>query len=104
MHSVGVPASDSQSRLLSHHSLDIAEVVPTAASATVHMAAKAARWSVPSSALDHAARAEIHATIATLSQVIERVSRPKPFIVEVAKGIDNDFLNRCRDAPWIPPH
>jgi len=33
MHSVGVPASDSQSRLLSHHSLDIAEVVQTAASA-----------------------------------------------------------------------
>ena len=36
MYSVGVPASDSQSHLHSHHSLDsIAEMVVTAASATV---------------------------------------------------------------------
>src|SRR5262249_25048801 len=33
-----------------------------------------------------------------------RVSRPKPFIVEVVKGIDNDFLNRCLDVTWIPRH
>ncbi len=36
MHGVGVPASDSQSHLHSHHSLDtVAEMVATAASATV---------------------------------------------------------------------
>lgn len=36
MYSVGVPASDSQSHLHSHHSLDsVAEMVATAASATV---------------------------------------------------------------------
>jgi hypothetical protein len=53
---------------------------------------------------DHAARAEIHAAVAALSRVIERVSRPKPFVVEVAKGIDNDLLNRCCDVTWIPWH
>jgi hypothetical protein len=53
---------------------------------------------------DDAARAEIHAAVATLSRVIERVSRPKPFIVEVVKGIDNDLLDRCCDVAWIPWH
>ena len=53
---------------------------------------------------DHAARAQVHATIAALAQLIERVSRPKPFVVEVTKGINNDFLDRRRDVAWIPQH
>src|SRR5215467_10196994 len=53
---------------------------------------------------DHAARAQVHATIAALAQLIERVSRPKLFVVEVTKGIENDFLNRRRDVAWIPRH
>src|SRR5215467_66482 len=43
-------------------------------------------------------------TIAVLAQLIERVSRPKPFAVEVTKGINNDFLDRRRDVAWIPRH
>src|ERR1700722_20973286 len=53
---------------------------------------------------DHATRAQVHATIAAVAQLIERVSRPKPFVVEVTKGINNDFLYRRRDVVWIPRH
>ena len=35
---------------------------------------------------DHAARAQVHATIAAPAQLIERVSRPKPFVVEVTRA------------------
>src|SRR5262249_41147771 len=53
---------------------------------------------------DHTARAEIHAAVTTLSRVIERVSRPKHFTVELAKRIDDNFLDRCCDVAWIPWH
>src|SRR5262250_1812465 len=53
---------------------------------------------------DHTARAEIHAAVTTLSRVIERVSRPKHFAVELAKRIDDNFLDRGCNVAWIPWH
>src|SRR5262249_52542415 len=53
---------------------------------------------------DHAASAEIHAAVTTLSRVIERMSRPKHFTVELAKRIGDNFLDRCSDVAWIPWH
>jgi hypothetical protein len=39
-----------------------------------------------------------------LSRVIERVSRPKHFTVELAKPIGDNFLDRSCDVAWIPWH